>query len=610
MSNTISNLQNKMDTIETLVKRLREASNAYYESDKPIMSDAEYDSLIEMLQKLSPNHPYLKEVGSMPSSEVVMLPVPMPSLDKRKPDTLRGEDLKKGPYVITEKLDGISALWVCGYNKKPALYLRGNGLQGQNVSHCIADGIQGLQQCSSPSVMVRGELICPKGEIQGTLARNWVNGILHQKNPSKKDLQRIKFMAYQVCEPKTLTRSQQITWLLSHGFEVAWATSETNLTVDKLKEIFSERRNYSPFECDGIVVGQDCIPAQTKDAANPKDAYAFKMPTDDQRATTVVKEVEWASSRTGNWIPRIRFDPVKIGTATIEYATGINGQFIKKNSIGPGATVLIRRSGDVIPAVESVLKPCSSGWQEPPTGRWKWDENEVHCIDTSEEETPEKLALQMEHQLVSLGIEGISKVTAKKLVVGGLKTLFEVSKADVGLLQKLIGNVNGKKLSDGIAAAFQSASNDKWIRAFLGWPKGFGETRILATLDAEPDVSKWLSLISPPKGQSASAFEEVKKAVPAYLKWRSQFPQNSVSNSVPKSEPTALAKKGFYVMTGFRDQDLQKRLAEAGWSLQDRITKTTTVLLVSDDTKETTKVKAAKDAGIRIIPRSQVGNLF
>jgi DNA ligase (NAD+) len=594
---------------ETIVKRLRDASKAYYETDKPIMTDAEYDALIEMLQKVSPNHPYLKEVGSTPSSEVVTLPVPMPSLDKRKPDTLRPDDLQKGPYVITEKLDGISALWICGYNKKPALYLRGNGLQGQNVSHCISGGIQGLKECSSPSVMIRGELICPKGEVEGTLARNWVNGMLHQKNPSKKDLQRIKFIAYQVCEPKTLTRSQQITWLLGQGFEVAWSTTESKPTVDRLKEIFSDRRENSVFECDGIVVGQDCIPMQSKDAANPKDAYAFKMPTDDQRAQTIVKEVEWASSRTGNWIPRIRFESVKIGTATIEYATGFNGQFIKENSIGPGAVIIVRRSGDVIPTVESVIKPCPNGWQDPPSDRWDWDESGVHCIDTSQEETPEKLALEMEHQLVSLGIEGISKVTAKKLVLGGIKTLFDVSKSDVTLLQKLIGNVNGKKLSEGLKASFQSASKEKWIRAFLGWPKGFGESRILATLALEQDVSKWANISSPPKGQSAAAFEEIKKAVPAYLQWRSQFPESNVAASTPLST-APVTTKGFYVITGFRDQELQKRLASTGWVVQDSIRKTTNVLLINDDAKETTKVKAAKDAGIRIIPRSQVNILF
>jgi DNA ligase (NAD+) len=594
---------------ESIVKRLRDASKAYYETAKPIMSDAEYDALIETLQKVAPNHPYLKEVGSMPSSEVVTLPVPMPSLDKRKPDTLRPDDTQKGPYVISEKLDGISALWICGYNKKPALYLRGNGLEGQNVSHCISEGIQGLKQCSSPSVMVRGELICPKGFVEGTLARNWVNGVLHQKAPSKKDLQSIKFIAYQVCEPKTLTRSQQITWLLGQGFEVAWTKTESKLTVDRLKEIFTDRRENSVFECDGIVVGQDCIPTQSKDASNPKDAYAFKMPTDDQRAQTIVKEVEWASSRTGNWIPRIRFEPVKIGTATIEYATGFNGQFIKENGLGPGAVIIVRRSGDVIPTVESVLTPCQEGWQDPPNGNWDWDENGVHCIDTSEEETPEKLALEMEHQLVSLGIEGISKVTAKKLVVGGLKTLLDVSKADVAKLQKLIGNANGKKLSEGIALAFQSASNDKWIRAFLGWPKGFGESRILATLALEKDVSKWVHICSPPKGQSAAAFEEIKKAVPAYLKWRGQFPESKVVEAVIEAVAPTVTK-GFYVMTGFRDQGLQAKLAAAGWVLQDSIRKTTNILLVTDDAKETTKVKAAKESGIRIIPRSQVNILF
>ena len=73
---------------EKLVARLREAAKAYYETDTPIMSDAEYDELIEELRLAAPNHPFLKEVGATPGVGVVSLPVPMPSLDKKKPDTL------------------------------------------------------------------------------------------------------------------------------------------------------------------------------------------------------------------------------------------------------------------------------------------------------------------------------------------------------------------------------------------------------------------------------------------------------------------------------------------------------------------------------------------
>lgn len=203
-------------SVEALVKRLREAAKAYYETDTPIMSDAEYDELIDQLTQQAPNHPFLKEVGSAPGGTVVKLPVPMPSLDKRKPDSLKPTDTTNGPYVCMDKLDGISALWVSGANQPNQLLLRGNGTEGQDVSHCYK-GIQGLVESVGARIMIRGELILPKGSVTGTLARNWVNGVLHQKEPSTEDLKKIQFIAYQVCEPRTLTRSQQMSWLSNRG---------------------------------------------------------------------------------------------------------------------------------------------------------------------------------------------------------------------------------------------------------------------------------------------------------------------------------------------------------------------------------------------------------
>jgi DNA ligase (NAD+) len=593
---------------ESLVQRLRKAAAAYYETDTPIMSDADYDALVEELQAISPNHPFLSEIGHAPGANIVKLPVPMPSLDKRKPDSLKPDDIERGPYVLSEKLDGISALWVTGGNTRSQLLLRGNGLEGQDVSHCIG-GIQGLAPSLHAKIMIRGELIVPKVAVQGTLARNWVNGILHQKTPSKEDLTKIKFIAYQVCEPNTLTRSQQMTWLHSRGFQVAWSVKETALTNDRLQSLFKERREGSTYECDGIVIGKDTVPTLT--ASNPKDAYAFKMPLDDQRAQTTVQEVEWASSRTGNWIPRIRFTPVKIGTATIEYCTGFHAQYVRDNVIGPGAVILVRRSGDVIPVCERVVQVAPKGWQQPPDGQWSWDDSGVHAKDTSTDASPEKLALEMAHQLESFGVEGFSKTTCKKLVDGGVRVLKDVQTASLASLQALIGKVNGEKLKTGLRVAMDTAAESQWIRAFLGWPKGFGTTRIEATLAVESDITKWPQLARPPKGQSVEAFAEVCKAVPAYSAWRATFGIAAVAApSVPKQVQSEVPTKGFYVMTGFRDADLQTKLTAAGWKLQDKICKTTNVLLVADDAKETTKVKAARDAGIRILPRGQVSGLF
>jgi NAD-dependent DNA ligase len=590
-----------MATIDSLVQRLRNAAVAYYETDTPLLSDGEYDRLVDQLQSLSPNHPFLSEVGSTPGTGVVPLPVCMPSLDKKKPDTLKGQ-LLKGRYVLSDKLDGISALWVTGISQKPALYLRGNGTLGQDVSQCIR-GIQGLQQCSSPRCIVRGELILPRGLRSS--ARNWVNGILHQKTPNPQDLANVRFIAYQVCVPSSMSRSQQFTWLINNGFEVAWHSVEDNLTSERLQTAFQTRRKDSPYECDGIVIGLDAIP-QAATASNPKDAFAFKMPLDDQRAQTTVREIEWASSRTGNWIPRIRFDPVKIGDATIEVCTGFHAAFVEQHSLGPGAVVVIRRSGDVIPTLDSVVSAAST-WSQPPAGRWSWDTTHTHAVDTTPEATPEKLALELTHTLVTLGIEGVSKTTAKKLVDGGLKTFKAVMDAPVGRLQTLIGPGNGQKLFDALHSL--SVPESQWILAFCGWPKGFGETRVTNLMALEPSVAKWPSITKPPKGMSADSLATTVAAVPAYLVWRQQF--GAVSPPHPAPAPIATApSKGTYVMTGFRDKELQDRLHANGWILEDRITKQTKVLLVADDAKETTKVKDARSKGIRIVSRSNATELL
>lgn len=592
--------------MESLVHRLREASHAYYETGTPIMTDAEFDTLVEQLRELDPNNSFLREIGAPPGGTVVVLPVPMPSLDKRKPDTLRASDLT-GPALVSQKLDGISALWVCGYSTKAGLYLRGNGIEGQDVSHCIGK-ITGLTQVSMPKAIVRGELIVSKARGL-TNARNWVNGILHQKEPRAEDLAMIEFVAYELCFPR-LPRSQQMFWLRERGFKVVWHERKDVLTREWLEEAFMKTRTDSEYECDGLVVGlAEMTPAQT--AENPKDAYAFKMAVDDQRAETDVIAVEWASSRTGNWIPRIRFQPVVIGNATIEYCTGFHGQFISSNGIGPGARIVVRRSGDVIPVCDRVVNPAPAGWQSPAEDVWEWDAGGVHLRDISTVKSAEKLALEMAHQLVTLGVEGISKVTCKKLVEGGVVSLHNVYTASVARLQQLIGQVNGEKLSTGLRAAVAAASTAKWVRAFLGWPKGFGEIRIEAALKKEPNVVAWKTLNSAPQGMSTDAFAEVVKCVDAYLAWRGLFPAaTATASTVVAPAVEYVQEKGTYGMSGFRDADLQARLAAAGWKFVDSVSRTTKFLLVPDDAKETTKVKSARTAGVQILTRSQATSLF
>lgn len=590
----------------SIAKQLAAASKAYYETGRPMMSDAEYDVLKEKLERLDPNHPYLQQVGAPVSEGAVQLPHHMPSLKKVKPDTLGSVKLS-GPFVISEKLDGVSALWVCGINTPPRLLLRGDGSVGQDVSFLIKH-IQGLKQCGlTNSVAVRGELIVPKATVPA--ARNWVNGLIHQKAPSVADLNKIHFVAYSVYQPRDLTRSQQMTWLENQGFEVAWYTSVGSLEAGVLSTLFKSRRTESIYECDGIVVGTNSIPLVTTEAT-PKDAFAYKEAVDDQRAETTVIDVEYASSRTGQWIPRIHVEPVRIGNATIEYCTGFNAAFIEENQLGPGARVILRRSGDVIPTLDSVRIVAPGGWQQPPSGRWKWDGTHINALDTSVEKDSAKLALELVHTLTTFGVERVSEASALKLVEGGLKTIHQVKGASITVLQELLGPTNGKNLHEALAKGIAGAGALQWILAYPNWPKGFGERKATAALEACADVAGWPKLTVAPKGQTMKTFEEVQKAVPAYLAWREGFGPRVVTTTPPPkvtATPEAVPTlRGYYVMTGFRDPVLQETLRQKGWELQDRVTKSTAFLLVADNAKETTKVKAARNAGLKIVSRSQV----
>lgn len=581
---------------KTIVTRLREAAKAYYETGTPIMTDEEYDALWDQLHQFDPNNPFFSEVGAPVGSNGVQLPTPMASLTKVKEDRVLSKD-----WICMDKLDGISALWICGYNRPNALYLRGNGTVGQDVTSC-SKFIQGLKQFAGPQAIVRGELIVPKS-LGIKNSRNWVNGLVHRSDAAREDLSKVHFVAYAVYQPSNMTCSQQMTWLDNVGFETVFhQVPEQRSTY--LKDLFQDRRANGPYEVDGVVCFSNKQP-YAPEAKNPPTTigFAFKMPLQDQMAETTVREIDWASSRMGNWIPRVRFDPVQIGDARIEYCAGNNARNIQEKMLGPGAKVIIRRSGDVIPYLDRVIMPADT-WEQPPAGRWKWDATQTHAVDTTPEATPEKLAVEMVHTLTSLDIEGISKTSAKKLVDGGLKTFVDVYKASEADLQSNLGKANGSKLYTALRNLH--VGEEKWIRAYCGWPKGFGETRIAAFQAVKSNPSDWRGLMTPPKGVGEDSLKHVQEAVPGYLQWRALFKVASTPTNVTVTTAPKAAHKGYYVMSGFRDKEIQEKMASSGWELQDAVKKTTNLLLIPDGGKETGKVKAARDAGIKILTRSQL----
>jgi len=585
--------------IKKLAMCLELARTAYYETAEPVMTDAEFDELVEKLRALDPSNKFFDQPGPTPQKGKELLPVPMASLKKIKPDTWSswlGYSAKG--FVLSEKLDGISALWCTGTRQ---LYLRGDGKIGQNVSFAVPH-IQGLVSKIGHWI-VRGELIMPSSQVQGTLARNIVNGYLH-RDDDVSNLKKVQFVAYQVLEPSKLTRSQQFTWLHNQGFITAWNTTCAELTLETLSAAFKDRRSNSTYTCDGIVVGTDTIP-EPPSINEPNDAVAYKEVADDQMKTTKVIKVDWQASRLGLWVPRLQVEPVVIGSATIQYCTAFNAKYISDNKLGEGATIKLRRSGDVIPTIDSVLSSTKADM--PPDGEWEWDSTKVNALVKDKNKNLSVLAKGLVHSCTVFGVEGFKDASAMTLCEAGITSVADCLKATKSDLQKILGLVNGAKLHTSLLAKMKEASPDTWIIAAPCWSRGFGKTKLSAVYDVEPDITKWSTLNKSIKGIGPDSLKQIQETAAECIAWKTSIDKIIGTNNVVVhiNKPKNVVK-GLVCMSGFRDADMQAKLEAHGFAVSDSVNKNTVALFVADITKKTTKTETALKNQVPIYGRDKL----
>ena len=576
-----------------IVARLREASDAYYNGGELKMDDETYDGLIEHLKKIDPENPYLEEVGAPTAGAT--LPYPMPSLDKIKPgeDTLK-RFLSGNGFVVSEKLDGLSALWY-----KSRLYLRGNGLIGQEITP-LAEHIHGLRPSAAA---IRGELIILRSEGQ-PLSRSWVNGQIHQKTPAPTEVKKIRFLAYEILGTP-MKRSDQFQWLQVHGFDTPWFDTFPLITEAALSIILQDRRLTSPYDTDGLVVGLNTVPKSESTAAkakNPKDCVAFKMPLADQSAETVVQEVLWAASAQGYLIPRIRFTPVTIGSAKIEFCTGHNARMIVANKVGPGAKIMIRRSGDVIPKLDRVLVATEASL--PPEGTWIWDDGQAHIKAVGV--TDAMISTKLYYFLKTLDIPGAGPATATGLIKAGITGPATLWAASIETLSSCLGPKTGANLYANLRAALSKVSELTLMVASSMMPRGVGNTKLGSLFGLEADPRKW-SALAPPAGWTADSFGEFLKELPCYVAWRSkELPWIPYPILTAPVIVTIGPKAQVVCMTSFRDKDLETSAVKRGHTFVPSLTGKVTILLVPDGPlKDSEKVKAARAKSTPILTRSE-----
>jgi len=588
------------------------------------MTDAEYDRSLEELRRVSPAHPFLAVVGApVPAgSPSVMLPVTMGSQDKVRAGEgglerwlkRAGGAAEARQFVVSEKLDGLSALFV-RKDCSTKLYLRGDGVKGVNVSR----GLGGIEGCAGgftgANVIVRGELVLKKADTpEGSIGRALVNGWMHRAMDTRverpDELRSVRFVAYQVLEPAGLTRAQQMKWLMDEKFEVPWMVQwpRAAVTEDLLQKELVKRKESGAYPIDGLIVGTDSVPVCLGggEARNPPDSVAFKASSEDQKAETSVVEVVWTASRQGIWVPRIRVKEVRIGGAKIQWLSGHNAAFIRDNRLGPGARIVVRRSGDVIPALDEVLAPAAAGGDMPEEGLWAWDERQVQAL-TTEDVYPEKVLL---HAMQTLEVDGVGAGLVKKIVDAGYDTMLKVWKMKEADLAKIIGPGRAASLLKSLKEGRAAANYSVLLVASNKLPRGVGERKLRALFEKEADPRKWGAAgADVPDGWSDDSLKGLWRVLPKALAWIDESfpgvaaPSVAAAQVQPQAQAQAQSqgKTKYVVFTGVRDKVLEAKLFATGWEIQSAVTAKTDVLVVADgELKESAKTKKATDLGVKI----------
>ena len=379
---------------ERLRAQLRHHEHLYYVLDAPEVTDAEYDALMRRLQLLEAEHPELitpdsptQRIGGKPREGFVKVrhSSPMLSLDNAlNEDEMREfdrrvRDLLGGApsvYVVELKLDGLSMAVRFTNQRFEQAITRGDGQVGEDVTE-NAKTIRSLPlrvHAGPPIFEARGEVIMTRRaferlnagreasqESQFANPRNAAAGALRALEPRLTASRQLDYFAYFLLIDGQFAYDshwQSLEVLDKMGFKVNShrAKCETLDEVIAFYRHWETRRDSLPYEIDGLVIKVDSLAQQQKlgwTAKAPRWAIAFKFAARQEQ--TVVEEISANVGRTGTLTPVAHLKPVNVGGVTVSRATLHNEDEIARLGLEIGDTVLVERSGDVIPKVVRVV---------------------------------------------------------------------------------------------------------------------------------------------------------------------------------------------------------------------------------------------------------------
>ena len=491
--------------IEALRRELTQAGYEYYVLDKPTMSDYDYDHKLRRLEELETAHPETvtpdsptQRVGGQPLDAFTQVrhQVPLESLQ----DVFDFQELEafdqrvkgvvpEAEYVVEPKVDGLSV----ALEYEDGLFVRGATRGDGQVGEDVTENLRTVRSIplkipdAPPRLIVRGEVYMPKkvfhalneererrGETLFANPRNAAAGSLRQLDPKVAASRRLDIAVFNIQWPQEefSTHLETLDYLRNKGFKVIphYSCAQVSQATERITEI-GETRETFPFDIDGAVVKVNNLSQRAalgSTAKFPRWAAAYKYPPEVKPAQVV--DIVIQVGRTGVLTPKAVLTPVRLAGTTVTNATLHNQDFISEKDIRIGDTVLVRKAGEIIPEVLSVVE------DKRPEGTQPWflpkicpvcgapverDEDGAHTRCTGAE-CPAQLLRNLAHfaSRDAMDIEGMGIAVVENLVNAQLvKTpgdLYFLNEEDVAQLERM-GKRSAKKL---LAALEKSKEQD------------------------------------------------------------------------------------------------------------------------------------------------------
>lgn len=608
------------NNIKNIVKLAKYLSKQYYDSEH-IVSDAEHDLLVEAIEFLDPKNSFLKDVGTdSKKNNIIELPFYMGSMDKVKTSKGISDWVSKynGPYYISDKLDGISALLELDKKNGNKLYTRGNGYEGNDITSLIK--YLNLPKIEADYVVVRGELIMSKDKFKKysdkmANARNLVCGTVNSKKVNKEKMKDIDFVAYEIIEP-WMSIKDQFKALKTNEFNTVFNTVFETINIENLSSLLKERKDKSEYDIDGIIISYG-MPKKRQDKNNPDYAFAFKQTFEDQTIDVKVLDVEWNESKDGYLKPRLILEPTKLSGVTIKHVTGFNAKYIKDNEIGPYSIIKLVRSGDVIPHILQVIKSTKA---KMPDIVYIWNESKVDIIATKQSIVG--LVQTLTFSVQKLKIKNVNEGIIKKLVEKGIKDIIDL----INIKKEYLLDIEGfqeKKASlvfNSIQEAIENITLLDFMVASNTLGRGLGEKKIKKILDTYPNIMKEKDIFN--KLLKLEGFDDITSKLftdnlDNFIELFNKLPiklQNQLLVIKEKSNNNKCIFNGLkIVFSGFRNKEWESKIENDGGEIVSSVSKNTNILIAKEEDIEkgdNSKIKKALELGVLIMTREEFEKKF